>query len=238
MKKLFFLFSILFATTVYGQEIKVLLVTGGHGFDTTRFFQLFDALDGIRYTAVQQPDANRMIARGEAASFDVLVFYDMWETISEEEKKGYLQLLDAGKPFLFMHHALVSYQNWPEFEKIVGGRYVEKNKAQPQPAAELSTYRHDVWVDIQVVDPKHPVTAGFSDFRLFDEVYGNYRVGAQVVPLLKTNHPESTPVIAWENRYRNARIVFLQPGHDANAYNDVSYRKLVRQAILYLAGKK
>ena len=28
-----------------------------------------------------------------------------------------------------MHHALVSYQDWPEYERIIGGRYPEVEEA-------------------------------------------------------------------------------------------------------------
>jgi uncharacterized protein len=167
---------------------------------------------------------------------DVLVFYDMWREISEPEKQAYLNLTKQGKPFLFLHHSLVSYQNWAEFEKILGGKYVDRSPDIPK--EEHSTYKHDVWIDVEVADKQHPVTKGMEDFRIFDEVYGNYRVSPNVRPLLKTSHPESTPVIGWENRYNASTIVYLQPGHDFNAYETDEYRKLILQAIHYLARKE
>ena len=118
--------------------------------------------------------------------------------------------------------------------KIIGGRYAENKRKELWPKSELSTYKHDVWVDVQVVESKHPVTAGIKDFRIFDEVYGNYKVGRKVRPLLKTTHPESTPVIAWENKYNNSTIIYLQPGHDANAFKSAELRQLISQAIKYL----
>jgi type 1 glutamine amidotransferase len=220
--------------SLQAQPVKIMLITGGHSYDTLQFFQLFNALDSIEYEHFPQPKANKAIAEGAAQNFDVLVFYDMWQPISEKEKQAYIDLTSQGKPFLFFHHALVSYQNWDEFEKIIGGRYVEKAEGIPQ--EKLSTYKHDVWVDIEVVDSQHSVTKGFHDFRLFDEVYGNYRISPDVTPLLKTSHPESSPVIGWENKYNNSTIVYLQPGHDSNAYNSPHFQKLILQAVNYLAG--
>lgn len=215
------------------QPVKILLVTGGHSYDTLHFFNLFDSLEGIEYEHILQPEANRKLLAGAVDEFEVLLFYDMWKEISEPEKEAYLELTKSGKPFLFMHHALVSYQKWPEFEKLLGGRYVDRS---PDVPVEMqSTYRHDVWVNVQVVDTEHPVTKGFQDFRLFDEVYGNYRVSSGVIPLLKTDHPESTPVIAWENRYNNSTIIYLQSGHDNNAYASEEFRQLIINAIKYLA---
>ena len=79
---------------------------------------------GVEYEHFIQPEANRNIANGKADDFDLLVFYDMWQQISDSEKQAYLNLTLKGKPMLFLHHSIVSYQNWPQFEQIVGGRYV------------------------------------------------------------------------------------------------------------------
>jgi uncharacterized protein len=221
---------------LYAQPVNIMLVTGGHSYDTLQFFQMFDQMEGIEYEHFLQPSANQAIAGGQAGKFDVLVFYDMWRTISPQEQQAYIELTKQGIPILFLHHALAAYQQWPEFEKILGGKYIERG-AEAR-AEELSTYRHDVWIDVQIVNPEHPVTKGLKPFRIFDEVYGNFKVLPQVTPLLKTNHPESGPVIGWENRYNSSAIVFLQPGHDKNAYESENYRRLVLQSIRYLAGLK
>lgn len=237
MKLIFYtLIWILSSLNVNSQPVKVLLVTGGHSYDTIQFFQMFDSLNNIEYKHYSQPEANVVIVSGIASNYDVIVFYDMWKDISSAEKEAYLKLTGEGKPFLFLHHSLVSYQDWPEFEKIVGGRYIQKSPDIP--LKEQSTYRHDVWVDINIVDSQHFVTSGINKFRLFDEVYGNYRFSPEVIPLLKTNHPESSPVIGWINRYNSSVIVYLQPGHDHHAFESEPYRRLIGQAINYLANNK
>lgn len=233
--KIFILFASAFiiCNLSNAQPVKIMLVTGGHAFDTIQFFQLFDSIDEIEYEHFAQPEANQALAEEKWKAFDVLVFYDMWQNISENEKQAYLEMTNQGKPILFLHHALVSYQKWPEFEKILGGKYVKEGSDIPE--EEQSTYKHDVWVDIDIVTPEHPVTAGFGDLKLFDEVYGNYRVLSMVQPLLKTSHSESTEIIGWENKYRASTIIYLQPGHDHHAYESPEYRKLLSQAINYLA---
>jgi hypothetical protein len=211
-----------------------MLVTGGHGFDTLQFFEMFDTLEGIEYEHFQQPKANEKLTKDLAEDFDVLVFYDMWQPISESEKNAYLQLTRQGKPFLFLHHSIVSYQNWPEFEKIVGGKYIEKDTKIPE--EEWSTYEHDVWV-YSKVENYTAVTVGFSDLRFFDEVYGKVRISDDVIPLLRTRHPQSMEFIAWQHRYNKSQIVYIQSGHDYRTYESEDYRKLVAQAIRFLAKK-
>ncbi len=234
MKRLsFFLLFSVFVIVLQAQPIKVMLITGGHSYDTLQFFQMFDALEGIEYEHFQQPKANEAILNGKAEKYDVLVFYDMWKTISIPERAAYIGLTKAGKPLLFLHHSVVSYQNWDEFEKIVGGKYIEKGTNVP--VEKQSTYEHDVWVYIEP-SVKHPVTRNLGSLRFFDEVYGNTRVSENVIPLLKTKHPKSSEIIGWENHYNSSKIIYIQPGHDYRTYQEADYRKLLLQAIKYLAG--
>ena len=228
----FFLISIVF---VHAQPIKVMLITGGHSYDTLQFFEMFDALPGIEYEHYQQPKANQKLVKDLAEDFDVLVFYDMWKSISEVEKSAYLKLTQQGKPLLFLHHSIASYQDWPEFEKILGGKYVEAARGVPK--EEQSNYEHDVWV-YSKVENYTAVTVGLKEPRFFDEVYGNVRVSDDVLPLLRTRHPKSMEFIAWQNKYNNSQIVYLQPGHDYRTYENEEYRKLLLQAIKFLAGTK
>lgn len=209
-----------------------MLVTGGHAFDTLQFFQMFDALEGIEYDHFAQPEANQKLVKDLAEDYDVVVFYDMWKTISNEERSAYLKLTKQGMPLLFLHHSLASYQDWDEFEQIIGGKYFEKKKGVPEEL--LSTYDHDVWVYC-TVENYTPVTSGFKDLRFFDEVYGNVRISDNVKPLLRTKHPRSSEFVAWENKYNESTIVYLQSGHDRRTYESEDYRKLVYQAIKYLA---
>lgn len=235
MKQINLLFILLISVIIlHAQPIKVMVVTGGHSYDTLQFFEMFDALSGIKYEHFQQPKANQKLVKDNAEDFDVLVFYDMWKTISDAEKSAYLKLTHEGKPFLFLHHSIASYQDWPEFEKILGGKYVEKGRGVP--VEEQSNYEHDVWVYTKV-ENYTPVTVGLKEPRFFDEVYGNVRISENVFPLLKTRHPKSMEIVAWENRYKNSRILYLQPGHDYRTYQNEEYRKLLLQSIKYLAGK-
>ncbi|HSH20349.1 MAG TPA: ThuA domain-containing protein [Draconibacterium sp.] len=215
------------------QPIKVMLVTGGHAFDTVQFFEMFDALPDITYLHFQQPKANNQIVKDLAEDFDVIVFYDMWKSISEIEKNAYFRLTQEGKPLLFLHHSIASYQDWPEFEKILGGKYVEAARGVPK--EEQSNYEHDVWV-YSKVENYTAVTVGFKEPRFFDEVYGNVRVSDEVLPLLRTRHPKSMEYIAWQHKYNNSQVVYLQPGHDYRTFVNDEYRKLLVQAIKFLAG--
>ena len=215
-------------------KLRILIVTGGHDFDRESFFQMFDSFSNMTYTELIHPEARVQLGTVDLASFDAVVFYDMPKTITDEEKKSYYRLLSAGKGLLFLHHAICAYQEWPEFESIIGGKYYEKKKDEKFGA---SSYQHDVDFYVQMVHTSHPVIKGMKEFVLHDEVYGNLEVLPEIFPLLSTDHPKSNILIGWTLKKENSKIVYIQPGHDKNSYKNPDYRQLIKQAIGYITSK-
>ncbi len=214
---------------------KVLVITGGHSYDTVEFIDVFNSIKYIEFDTLIQPAANKFLTTDEASNYDIFVFYDMWEPISEEEKQAYIHLLDAGKGMVFMHHSLVSYQQWPEFEKIIGGRY--KQPRFRGDTLDISSYKHDINIPVRVLDTGHPVTKGIRDFTIHDEAYKNTFRLESVTPLLGTENPYCTDVLAWAHTYSNSRIVYLLLGHDKQAFGNKHFRRLTSNAILWTAGR-
>lgn len=219
--------SIIFTNYCYAQtKERVLIFTGGHEFERAAFFDMFRDIPGLYYQELIHPKASPVFDSALIAQFDVLLFYDMVQEIDAAQKAALIKILEEGKGLVFLHHSLVSYQDWDEFEKIIGGRYSLTNTDQ-----DSSTYRHDVDIPITVIDKDHPITKDMDDFVIRDEVYGNFKVLPTVNPLLKTTHPESGEIVGWTNSYGNSRIVYLQLGHDHFAFKNPDYRHLVKQAI-------
>ena len=215
--------------------VRVLLVTGGHDFDKEPFFAFMKSLPGIVVTEVKHPDALSMFRVENRKSYDVILLYDMPNKISEQEKKDFMDCLNAGKGLVVWHHAYCSYQDWPEYQNIAGGRYYERpwtdTKGVSQPA---STYKHDVRFKVKVSDSKHPVTKGIKDFEIIDETYGRGIVQSDVHVLLTTDEPTSTPSIAWTKRYGKSKVVTILLGHDHQAWTNPSFAKLLTQAIMWV----
>ena len=234
MKSLFTCFLFFIAINVtYSQNI--LLVTGGHDFDEGPFFEMFSSMEGISFKHATQPEANDWYGKKEIGNFDAIVFYDMWEKINDIQKTAFLGLLEKGVGMVFLHHALVSYQEWPEFIKIIGGKYHRSPFEADGQSYEGSTYKHDVDIHVKIEDNKHYITRGTKDFKVFDEVYGDFEVLETVHPLLSTDHEESSPTIGWTNTYLNSKIVFLQPGHGPTTFNDQNYIRLLTRSVKWVS---
>jgi len=225
-------FNTCVSTQKKNSDVRVLLVTGGHGFDKEPFYTFVNSLPGVIITEVKHPNALAMFRPENRSSYDVVLFYDMPNVISEQEKKDFTDCLKEGKGMVVWHHAYCSYQDWQEYQNIIGGRYHETPWTGSDGVGHTaSTYQHDVEFRVKVADPKHPVTNGIEDFEILDETYGGGVVNPNVHILLTTDEPTSTPSIAWTNEYGNSKIVTVLLGHDNHAWTNQSFVKFLTQAI-------
>jgi len=237
MKRLAFFVLMLMTITLGAADapkLKVLVVTGGHGFAREPFFQVFKDNPEITFTeAKHQKDADAY-ERDDLLTWNVVVLYDMPKTITDSQKAKFLSLFDKGIGVLVMHHALVSYQHWPDYERIIGGRYPEED-GKSGAVTEQVGWQHDVDVPVVVLSKNHAITSGVKDFSIQDEIYWGFRVGSDVTPLLTTTHPKSGKPLMWTRNEKKSRLVYLQLGHGPSAFKDPNYRQLVARSIRWVS---
>ena len=247
--------------------ISALLVTKGHVFEREPFFAMIDALARptadvhIEWTHVEQPAVAALMDVERASGFDVIVWYDMPGVTfnrtnppfahydpTDAYKTGFLSLLDAGKPMIFLHHAIAAWPSWPEFAQLLGGRFHFLPGDFSGVSYPGSGYRFNVPQTISV-ERHHPIVDGLPDrFDLTDEVYMYAVNEPDVTPLLRSDfsfvpsnfhhggvgfkdHPPASNLIGWTKRARNAPIAYLQPGHGPEVYQDPNFRRLVANAV-------
>jgi type 1 glutamine amidotransferase len=167
--------------------------------------------------------------------YDVLVFYHMFQKVTDEQGKILADCIRNGKPLVALHHSICAYDDWPEYWNIIGGKYFHKETTFNGKVYQPCSYIHDIHFTVKVSDKKHPVTKGISDFPVFDETYKGYYVSDDVTPLLTTDESSSTPVIGWAKKYGKAKVVVLQSGHDVPTFENENFRKLVKQAVEYVS---
>ena len=216
------------------ERIRVLVVTGGHGFERKPFFEMFREMPQISFQEAKQKNDATAFERDDLLEFQVILLYDMMQQITDSQKTNLLAALENGVGLVALHHALVSYQDWPDYEKIIGGRYPENQKQRGRVNKALG-YRHDVEIPVRIMTTNHPVTAGLEDFLIRDEIYWGYRVAPEATPLLTTTHPDSGNPLAWYQESRNSRVVTIQLGDSPSAYENPSFRRLLGQSIQWTA---
>jgi type 1 glutamine amidotransferase len=218
-------------------QIKVLLITGGHGFEQEPFFKVFKDNPEITLTTAAHGKTNASAYdRDDLLSYDVVVLYDMVKDITDAQKAKFQSLFDQGVGLVVLHHALVSYQHWPDYERTIGGKYPEADGKSGVVTSEVG-FQHDVEVPVVIVAKEHPVTAGLKDFTIHDEIYWGFTVRPDATPLITTTQPKSGKPLAWCRSQGKSRVVYLQLGHDHQAYENPNYQKLVANSIRWTARK-
>ena len=255
-------------------QIRALVAVRGHPFDRTAFDAVFQAMDAISATMVDQPAAALLMNPAAMADFDALVLYDMpgldftapehapaYLDPSPALKAGFEALLAEGKGIVALHHALAGWPTWGAYHDWLGGQFLDHPGQVRGQAWPDSGYAHDVAHTIEVI-ADHPVTQGLPPaFDLVDELYlcPTFLEGA--TPLLRSSapltrdhfwsadlavggrmhcregwdHPDGNPVIGWAKQVMASRLVYLQPGDGPCAYDNPHYRRLVENAIRWVA---
>jgi type 1 glutamine amidotransferase len=219
-------------------KIRVLVITGGHAYEEQQFNAMFDAISDITTEKATLPEAAALLKPDLADKFDVVVLYDMWVPgFTPEQQQAFVALLNRGIGLLALHHTLGGHQEWPEYAKIIGGKYLLQPRTVDGQTVPGSEYYHDQDIQVHIEDADHPITRGLKDFQIHDETYKNYDTDPAARVLLTTEHPKSDRELAWTRQYGNSRVVYLELGHDHLAYENPNYHTLVARSIRWTAGR-
>lgn len=184
----------------------------------------------------------------------------------EELKDGYMRLTEAGKGLVMIHHNICSWPAWEEYAEIIGGRFFYNPGSLRGVEYPDSGYLLAANHTCSVVEPDHPVVQGVEpDFELQDEIYLAPYFEDSVVPLVRSDfdftyknffspslvvnhgrmyergdwtHPPTPNLVVWAKHYRNSPIVYVQAGDVPTSYNNANYRKLLSNAIKWVASEE
>ena len=180
----------------------------------------------------------------------------------EAFKAGFLALLEQGKGVVALHHAIAGWPAWPEYAELLGGAFLYRPGPLRGVDRPDSGYRHDVAHRVQVLEVDHPVVAGVpTSFPLTDELYLAELHEDSLIPLLASDasftrdnfysaaqavsgrmfsnegweHRQGSNLVGWAKRARRSPLVYLQPGDGPATYADSNYRRLIENAIRWVA---
>lgn len=256
--------------------IETLLVVKGHPYEREPFYALFDNMEEVNWTLVEQPAAQALFNVEEAEQYDAYVMYDMpgiqFDPIPgngphfieprQSYKENFLELIEAGHGFVFLHHAIAGWPAWPEYADIIGGRFLYMPAELRGEQRMDSGYRHEVTHTVSTVGD-HPVLAGVPEsFEITDELYLYEVFADDVEPLLVSDHafkaenfysathvvrdgkmysnegwvhPDGSNLIGWTREVGKSRVVYLQCGDDPVAYANEHFQRLLANAIRWVS---
>ena len=220
-----------------GGKIRVLLTFGGHGFPEGPFFGMFDAMADVEYTKAPMPESAGLLKPGLEKDYDVILMYDMVGSITPDQQKAFVDLLNKGIGLISLHHNMGAHRDWDGFRKITGGKFILAPCEIDGKQYTKSGWSHGEDMKVTVVDKEHPITKGMEDFEIHDETYNDYYTAPDVKLLLKTDHPKNDPELAWVKQYGKSRVFYLMLGHDEKAYGNANFSGIIHRGIRWAAAK-
>lgn len=177
---------------------------------------------------------------------------------TDEVRAGVLDLLDAGQGIVATHHALAGWPTWDGWAEVLGGRFLYTRGTLRGCHVPASGYRFDHY-RVDVVAADHPVCDGVESFEIDDELYLCPVFDDEVIPLLSVavNRSAATMIdtyrelrdgervpavdqpasrlVGWTTSPRRSRLAYLLPGHTAATMAHPMYRRLLTNALRWVA---
>lgn len=136
---------------------------------------------------------------------------------------------DAGRPVLAVHQAANSLADSPDWERVLGGRWVDGTSMHP-PIDEAT---------FTLTGAGHPLTGELREatggtVTAFDERYSYLRVTESSTVLATTEHDGTDHPVVWASGAEGVRCVYDALGHDVRSYDSPSRQALLRTEVAWL----
>ena len=218
------------------KPLKVVILVGGHGYDTKNFPKAWGGHEDIQ-CEVWKGKPYTVFDDISKFKYDAILLFNLSSGITDVQKANLLKLLEKGVGLVVWHHALADCQNWPEFEKIAGCRFWMQPGEKDGKKIGKSAAGH-ANLKMQIASTDHPITKGMKDFEIQGEWYSKQTFTDGINVLVTSDNPKSDKSIAWTVNYKGAKIFGYQSGHDIKVWRHPSVRRLLANGIRWVAGRE
>ncbi len=191
--------------------------------DSARYAPMLrDALapDGI--DVVYTADPNDLNA-ATLAKYDALLIYANHTTITPEQERALLDFVAGGKGFLPIHSASFCFQNSPAYIALVGAQF------QRHGTGEFTA---------DIVKPDHPVMAGITPFRVWDETYVHTKHNPDRTVLMERVDASGREPWTWVRTHGKGPVFYTASGHDERVWSHPMFQRLIRNAVVWAANTR
>ena len=191
-----------------------------------------------RFGVVDVTDNPEQCDAAKLAQYDVIV--SNWTPYPrtarewpEATEKAFLDFVRNGGGFLVIHAAACTFQEWPEFQKVIGLTW----------QADKTSHTHHSTFKVSVKDATHPITQGLGDFYTTDELYQNmvcmtdnpFDVVFDAYSAKSVSGTEKNEPMLIAMQYGKGRAVNLMLGHDARAMRNAGFQTLLLRGTEWAA---
>jgi len=215
--------------------IRVLLVTGvdhgAHDWKTTAP-ALRDVLQQDKRFEVRIVEDLEFLASREVFDYDLLfLHFKNYKPLANaaQAKENLVKFVKQGKGLVAFHFACGAFEDWPEYEKLIGKVWDRKTGHDRRGP-----------FTVKIVNDQHPITRGMSDFQADDELY-ICLIGQTPVEVLATARSKITGKdhpMAFVLNFGKGRVFHTPMGLDVKAIQLPGVANLIRRGCLWAAGRQ
>lgn len=245
-EKKYFLFLILFILFLYTtlpaeKPLRVLILSGSNNHnwqETTPELKKIYESSG-RFLADVTNDPSSCTAE-TFAKYDVLV--SNWNAFpqvtghqwGDDTEKAFVDFVRKGKGFALFHAASATFQDWPEYQQLVGATWEEGVTGHgPQHTFKVS-----------ISDRNHPVTKRMKDFFIKDELWHKTRQQPNIHVLCKAFSAQEMrgsgqyePMVL-TTKFGKGRCFYNILGHNVQAMRNIGWQALMLRGTEWAATGK
>jgi uncharacterized protein len=160
----------------------------------------------------------------------VFLNYMNWKTPDpgDAARENLRRFVADGKGLVLFHFACGAFQDWPEFRNLAG-RVWDPRLRGHDPRGPFR---------VNIIDDRHPITAGLPSFDIDDELY-TCLTGDKPIRVLATARSkvdDKDYPMAFTNDYGRGRVFHCVLGHDLKALEPEAVRALYLRGTLWAAG--
>ena len=159
--------------------------------------------------------------------FDAVLLYANHKTIEENEWANLKSFIEEGGGFIPVHCASWCFQNIPEFDQVVGGRFAGHKTG----IFRAKTTAHD-----------HAAIKNVPEFEAWDETYfhSNHnekdRTILQIREVAENDNITKPEPWTWVRTQKKGRVFYTASGHDERVWSQPAFQTLLKKGILWSVG--
>jgi type 1 glutamine amidotransferase len=173
----------------------------------------------------------------ELKTYDVVVsnwnsFPDTSYRMPEERESDLLRYVNEGGGFVIIHAGASSFYTWPEYYKIGIGRWGKETSHGKITRGKVSGF-----------DQTNPVTKGFADFYIVDEIWEKTDIypGAKPIAFISAINESDGKIInepvIFTCQYGKGLIFFTSLGHDEQSLSNSGLQEILKRGGKWAAGR-
>ena len=155
-------------------------------------------------------------------------YLDEWQfSLSKQGQKHLKNYLKNGGSIIAFHTSSICFDDWPDYKKIIGGKWVwDKTYHPPQGIVEISPISD------------HKISENINNFEINDEIYHHLELEDSSEPFLKglTKETNEEHIIGWTYQFEKGKVVYNALGHDSESLENENFVKIIKQSINWLEG--